>query len=100
MKPSFLNPICYEEVCFATDLAIPVRGKDKLLAVACEHWKAIERLIECHPFQPSPIDVDDIKVKVSPFWIGQVGRKDDPLVVRMEERAKIGCTVVRHLTLV
>ena len=62
-----------KHIGFAPDLAQAVRGKHQLAAVMGEHGEAVEAFIVCYSLDIAAVDVDHIKVEVTPFRVVHIG---------------------------
>jgi len=62
-----------KHIGFSPDLAQTVRGKHQLAAVMGEHGEAVEAFIVGYSLDIAAVDVDHVKVEVTPFLVVHIG---------------------------
>src|ERR1043165_9247421 len=94
-----LNPVSNEHVRVTLLRRVAVRGEHKLLPVRRKHREAVKRVVESDPLQSGAINVDLVKIEVSPARVINIRREDDALAVGKKVRTKVRFAVTRYLAL-
>src|SRR5947199_4496079 len=95
-----LDPIGNKNIRLTLLRAMAIRSEDQFLSVRRKHRKAVKRVVVGNPLHPCAVNVNHIKIKITPLRISDVRRKDHPPAVGKEIGCEAGFVQMRHLSLV